>query len=91
MQAVEIEFDPAKDAQNRRKHGISLALGKVVPANLLGEEPDPGDHGGEERWIAFGMIGLRLYVYVYAPRGDRARIISLRKATKQEQQRWPPR
>jgi len=88
---VEIEFDPAKDAQNRRKHGISLALGKVVLANLMGEEPDPDDHGGEERWVAFGMIGVRLYVCVYAPRGGRARVISLRKATKQEQQRWPPR
>ena len=59
---MEIEFDPAKDAQNRRKHGISLALGKAVLANAVGEEPDPGHHGGEERWIAFGMIGLRLNV-----------------------------
>jgi uncharacterized DUF497 family protein len=29
---VEIEFDPAKDAENTRRHGISLAFGAVVLA-----------------------------------------------------------
>lgn len=85
---MEIEFDPTKDARNRRKHGVPLALGDVVLANLVGEVPDPDDHGGEERWLAFGLVGLRLYVCVYAPCGGRARVISVRKATRQEEREW---
>lgn len=85
---MEIEYDPAKDALNRRKHGVPLALAAVVLANLVGEDPDPGDHGGEERWRAFGMVGLRLYMCVYTPRGGRLRVISLRKASSVEERQW---
>jgi uncharacterized DUF497 family protein len=85
---VDAEFDPAKDAANRRKHGVSLTLGAIVLAHLVGEVPDPDDHGGEERWRAYGLVGLRLYVCVYTPRGDRVRLISVRKATSAEEQAW---
>jgi putative transcriptional regulator len=37
---VEINFDPAKDAANIRKHGMSLAFGAVVLASAIGEVED---------------------------------------------------
>lgn len=58
---IEIEFDPAKDAINRQKHGIVLALGAVI---LRGRHvryrsllPNDSD---EERWLAVGRIEGRI-------------------------------
>ena len=45
------------------------------------------DHPEEPRWIGHGMIGSRLHVVVFTERGDRIRIISLRKANPREEQR----
>jgi uncharacterized DUF497 family protein len=84
---VEIEFDPAKDAQNRRKHGLSLRFALAVLAGMVGEDPDP-DEAGEERWIARGRVGLHLFICVYTMRGERHRIISVRKATRAEEEQW---
>jgi uncharacterized protein len=84
---IEIEFDAAKDAQNRRKHGLSLRFSLAVLAGLVGEELDQ-DEVGEERWIAYGRVGLHLFVCVYTMRGGRHRIIPVRKATRAEEERW---
>ena len=42
------------------------------------------DRDGEERWSSFGLIGARLHHVVWTERGDRIRIISLRKANARE-------
>ncbi|MDX3895053.1 BrnT family toxin [Pusillimonas sp.] len=39
---------------------------------------------GESRMVAIGYIGRRLYVVVYLDRDGSRRVISLRKANKQE-------
>ena len=39
---------------------------------------------GEIRFICYGVIGLRVHCCIYADRGDVRRIISLRKANKDE-------
>ena len=44
----------------------------------------PSSRYGEMRWLAIGYIGLRLYAVIYTERGDNTRIISLRKASRQE-------
>ncbi len=51
------------------------------------QNPPPGDGRfdyGEERWVAFGLIGKRLQVMVYTFRAETIRIISFRKANKRE-------
>jgi len=46
---------------------------------------DDRDDYGEDRWIGTGMIHPRVAVVVYTERlGDLIRIISARKATRQE-------
>ena len=46
---------------------------------------DDRDNYGEERWISIGWIKVLIGVVVYTERrGDVIRIISARKATKQE-------
>jgi uncharacterized protein len=85
---MEIDFDPDKDAKNIKERGLTLALGVVVLANLVGEFEDTRTNYGEQRIIAFGFIGTRLMCCVYTQRGDLVRFISLRKANKKEQARW---
>jgi uncharacterized protein len=89
----EIEFDSAKDAANRLKHGVPLALGVAVLMNLIGRiEDDRHDYGrhdyGETRFNAFGLVNQRLHVRVHTMRGDVYRVISIRKASRREQRLW---
>ena len=85
---MDIEFDTAKDAANIAKHGVSLALGAIVLENPVGEIEDDRFNYGETRINAFGFVGPRLFVCTYTMRGTAIRMISVRKASKQEQQTW---
>jgi uncharacterized DUF497 family protein len=82
---VQVEWDPRKAKLNARKHGIQFADAVAVledeqaltMADVLSSE--------EERWITVGRDSLgHLIVIVYTWRGDRARLISARKATPRE-------
>ena len=85
---MEIEFDDAKDATNLAKHGVPLALGAVVLANPLGEIVDGRRDSGEARINAFGLVAGRLFACTYTVRNDVRRIISVRRASRQEQRIW---
>ena len=85
---MRFDWDPAKDRENRRKHGFSLAAGRAVfrdPHRLV--EIDDRD-SGEERWVAIGMVGPVIAYVVFTDRGDVRRLISVRKATGDEQARY---
>jgi uncharacterized protein len=90
MAAMNIEFDPAKDARNRRERGLPLALGAVVLANPVVEFKDDRRDYGEGRMIVVGTIAGRLHVCAYTMRGTAYRIISLRKANPKEVRKWQP-
>jgi uncharacterized DUF497 family protein len=81
-------FDPAKDAVNQAKHGISLALGEVLFAGRYVSISDDRFDYGETRLIAFGRINDRLFACVYVDRNGERRIISLRKANQREARRY---
>ena len=81
-------FDPEKDRRNRAKHGVSLALAEVLFLELLGTFADDRFDYGEVRQIAYGRINRRLFICVYADRGDERRVISLRKANQREVGRY---
>jgi uncharacterized DUF497 family protein len=88
MSIVRYIFDPAKDAANRVKHGVSLALAEVLFAGVhISVEDDRFDYG-ELRKIAFGFIHDRIFVCVYADHETDRRVISLRKANKREVMRY---
>lgn len=84
---MEIEFDPAKDVTNRAKHGVSLALGRTILMGAIATLVDPR-HVQEERLISLGLVAGRLFVCVHTRRGERMRIISVRKANRKEQEQW---
>ena len=88
---MRFEFDGRKDASNRRKHAISLALAEVLFAGEYASKPDDRFDYGESREIAVGWIGGRLFVCVYVDREEERRIISLRKANRREVRRHETR
>ena len=85
---MDIEYDLEKDAGNREKHGVPLALGAVVLENRIGEIIDDRRAYGEVRINAFGLVASRLFVCTYTMRGETHRLISIRKANRQEQRTW---
>jgi len=86
---VDYEWDVAKAAENRRKHGIDFvdSIAAIEDPNRL-EAIDRREYG-EERIRVIGMaIGNVLFV-VMTLRGERTcRIISARRATRYEQDRY---
>jgi uncharacterized DUF497 family protein len=81
---VDVEFDPAKDAENQRKHRISLQ--RAAEFDLASSKLDVDDREdyGEARFIALVFLNAVLYSLTFTPRDGRLRAISLRKATGRE-------
>lgn len=83
---METEFDPKKAASNLRKHRVSFAHAEQQalrdPFGITIEDPDSEN---ETRFVTLGADSLdRVLVVVHTPRGDRVRLISARKASRNE-------
>lgn len=82
---MDIEFDPAKDAANRAKHGISLADFEGFDTDPTVVEDNRFDYG-ETRYRAFGRIKGRGHCVIFTIRDGRYRLISFRRAHEEEMQ-----
>jgi uncharacterized protein len=86
---VQFEWDDEKNEVNIRKHGIDFADVHIMFHAPMLVDIDDRHVYGEERWIGIGPFYMIIAVIVYTERGDDTiRIISARKATKYEQQRY---
>jgi len=85
---MDIEFDPAKDAANKAKHGISLAAAVEFDMDTALVALDVREDYGEDRWIAVGFMEAALHVLVFTERDGHIRPISLRKAQKSEEKNY---
>jgi uncharacterized protein len=82
---MEFEFDPAKSAANKDKHGIDFVeaqalwldggLEVVLSKSRMTEE---------ERFLAIGRIESKHWTAICTFRGEAIRIISVRRARKEE-------
>jgi uncharacterized protein len=81
---TEIAFDPAKDASNIRKHGVSLVLASEIDWSEVMARPDNRRDYFELREIDYTVIHDHLYCVVFTQRGETMHIISLRKANRRE-------
>ena len=79
-----IEFDPAKDAANLAKHGVSLALARELDWEAALVWVDDRFEYGELRIIALVPKTKILYYVAFVNRGEVRRIISLRRANRRE-------
>jgi len=85
---LKFEWDTAKAIANLRKHGVTFEEAASIFGDPLALTfPDPDHSVGEKRWISFGVSNQdRLVVAVHAERGRSIRIISARRATRQERE-----
>jgi uncharacterized DUF497 family protein len=81
---MRIDFDPAKDASNQEKHGLSLALASALDWDEALVWVDDRYEYGERRMIALAPDTGILYYVAFVDRDDARRIISLRKANRRE-------
>lgn len=77
---MEIEYDPAKDAANLAKHGVSLGMAAALRDVVVVTDP----RFAEPRYRLYGYIDGLPYCAAVTQRGDRVRIISLRRAHRKE-------
>jgi uncharacterized protein len=77
---MNITWDPAKNRENQRKHGISFDDAKAVFQDLDRIEVLDDRDYGEERWVAIGTMGKIVALVVYTERNSGIRLISARKA-----------
>ncbi len=80
---MKFEYDPAKSAANLEKHGIDFDEVQALwdDPYLVEAKANVTD---EPRFLAVGVIGTKHWTAVYTYRSKRVRIISVRRARKQE-------
>jgi uncharacterized protein len=85
---MHLTFDPAKDAANLAKHGVSLTLAAQLEWDSAVVWTDARRTYGEPRQCGIGYIELRLFFVSFVDRADGRRVISLRKANPREVNRY---
>lgn len=78
------EWNEAKRIQTLIKRGVDFADAEMFQWKTAKVLADDRFSYGEDRFVATGFIGDRLYVMAFTMRGDVIRIISLRKANTRE-------
>ena len=77
------EFDEAKSAANKAKHGIDF-----IEAQALWDDPDlleaQARTDDEPRFFVFGRIASKNWTAIITYRGDSIRIISVRRSREKE-------
>lgn len=81
-----VEWNEQKAASNRAKHGIDFdeAVEVFYGTSLLRRS----DGNTEERWLAIGETEGRVVTVVFTWRGDTLRIISARRARRNERRAY---
>lgn len=82
---MEFEFDPAKSASNKDKHGIDFVEARLLwrddyGLTIMAKQVDEG------RLALIAKMQEKLWLAVYTMRHGRIRIISVRRARQNERQ-----
>lgn len=89
MAPLSFEWDDTKAKANQRKHGLSFtdAIGVFFDPHRIERTDDRLDYG-EERLQVIGQVDRQVLFVVYTERGTTYRLISARRATKDEQEEY---
>jgi uncharacterized protein len=87
--SLKFEWSPSKAKENYAKHGVNFELAKAVFRDPFAIEflDDRRDYG-EERFVILGLVEACVLYVAYTERQDAVRIISARRATKNEQEAY---
>jgi uncharacterized protein len=81
---MEFEWDEDKRLANIKNHGIDFVdVSEVFDGDIFTVEDDRYSYG-EQRFVTFGLLKGCVVAVVNTDRGGFIRIISIRKATKNE-------
>lgn len=88
--ALRFEWDSKKALSNKRRHGITFEEASTIFGDSLSiTVHDPAHSIGEDRFITIGTsVNNKLIVVVHTDRNDIIRIISARKATRNETRQY---
>lgn len=79
------EFDEQKSETNKLKHGIDF-----IEAQRIWDDPErveiPARTSEESRIMIIGRIGFSIWTGIYTYRNNNIRVISVRKARKDEKE-----
>lgn len=93
MSNIRFIWDPKKAEVNRRKHGVSFEEARTVFYDEDAQLTNDPDHSLDEaRFILLGQsVRLRILIvcHCYRESDDVVRIISARKATRNEKRSYP--
>ncbi len=82
---MEFEFDPLKSERNKKKHGIDF-----VEAQELWADEDrlevPANTGDEPPYVLIAQYRESIWTAIFTYRGERVRLISVRRARQQEKE-----
>lgn len=85
---MNFEWDDTKRKSSIQKHGIDFINAPMIFAGYtLTIEDDRFDYD-EERFVTFGILDGRVVAVVHTETQDLIRIISIRKATKNEEKEY---
>ena len=83
---MRFEWDENKRLANLNKHGFDfIDVSSIFDGDTVTVEDDRYNYG-EQRFMTFGLLRGRIIAVVHTESDDLVRIISVRKATKYEQQ-----
>ncbi len=85
---MKFEWDESKRLSNIRKHGIDFSdVPAIFDGSIVTVEDERFDYG-EQRFVTFGLLQGHVVAVVHTESYDYIRIISTRKATKNEQKTY---
>lgn len=87
---MRITYDPAKRARTLAERGLDFEDALIVFEGVTVEVEDTRRDYGERRVVCYGVLGGRIVVVGYTPRGPVRHIFSMRKANDREQTRLAP-
>jgi hypothetical protein len=88
---MSVEWDEEKSRANLQKHGLSFDdAWQVLIGDTITIQDERYDYG-EDRLITLGRLLGRVVVVVHVARGEKTRIISMRKANAREQEIYQER
>jgi uncharacterized DUF497 family protein len=92
MDEIVFCWDERKSRENRRKHGVSFEEASTAFADENARlKHDPDHSQDEDRFILLGFsakVRLLVVAHVYGQDGKQIRIISARKATRNERKQY---
>ena len=76
MKRVTFEWDPKKDRENQKKHGVPFEVAQYAfadPQRVIAEDAEHSQR--EKRYYCFGMVGDGILTVRFTYRGNTIRII----------------